>query len=470
MSFDPSDPMSAMSDYARLFDDAYGRLRREDPAALFAAMDNAAAKVASKGAAASKPILPRRPYKCLGDFKRDLLGRNVLIGKRWGVRGTVVMIVSSTGTGKSVVQTQMAASFALGIPCCGLVPARPFRSWVIQSEDDEDRVAIDRDDIFGEWAEQNPDMDLSAARSGVKFFDFTSYTGAKFLEELDRELFLWPEEDRPACVFINPMNAYFGGSLKEGADCSAFFKGGYLGGHDTIGLEAVAKRYNVLVVIFGHTPKPPMPKELADWINDPNIAYKMCGASEIADAVRSILVFLPVPGGDNVFVFNAGKNGYSLGWTDESGAPTTKAYFRWATSGRHFWEPVAPDELPDPDEKEAAKRERSAAELDEAVSAVLAHMAYPGINVNVVQEKHGEWGLKRRIAEKAFYNIYHNRTKYGVVSRVEPPPSGHGKARTFYYVADATDAAPAANTNADAQTPAQTGLGAGVDFTEDLIF
>ena len=145
--------MSAMSDYVRLFDDAYGRLRREDPAALFAAMDRAAEKIASKDAAATKPILPRRPRKALGDFRRDLLGRNVLIGKRWGVRGTVVMIVSSTGTGKSVVQTQMAASFALGIPCCGLDPTRPFRSWVIQSEDDEDRVAIDRDDIFGEWAE-----------------------------------------------------------------------------------------------------------------------------------------------------------------------------------------------------------------------------------------------------------------------------------------------------------------------------
>ena len=93
--------MSAMSDYARLFDDAYGRLRREDPAALFAAMDNAAAKVIPKVVVVSKPLLPRRPRKALGDFKRDLLGKNVLIGKRWGVRGTVVMIVSSTGTGKS---------------------------------------------------------------------------------------------------------------------------------------------------------------------------------------------------------------------------------------------------------------------------------------------------------------------------------------------------------------------------------
>lgn len=417
--------------FATAFMDSMGRIRRENPAAFLAALNGA-----DPATAAMRRKSDRRPRKSILDFQRDLLGANVLIGKRWGVRGTVVMIVSSTGTGKSVVQTQMAVSFALGIPCCGLAPVRPFSSWIIQSEDDDDRVAIDRDDIIEEMSALHPSTDFAsdAVRNGVTFLDFTSYTGAKFLDALEKELSLTPEAERPACIFINPMNAYFGGSLKEGADCSAFFKGGTIQGKDTDGLEAIAKRYNVLVVIFGHTPKPPMKKELEDWVNDPNICYKMCGASEIADAVRSILVFLPVPDMDGVFVFNAGKNGYTLGWTDALGNKTTKAYFRWASSGRHFWEEVPKDEWPVAQKAVAARAER-----DEAVKVILSHMDGQGLNHESVMEEYGKWGLKSRVANAAFYEIVHNRNKYGVVTNVVPTDGGRHK--TLYRRVERADGA-----------------------------
>lgn len=438
--------LEAMSTFATAFADSFGRLKRENPAALEAALNGSMFAGAKKGVA-------RRPRKSLLDFKRDLTGENVLIGKRWGVRGTVVMIVSSTGTGKSVVQTQMALSFALGIPCCGLCPTRCFSSWVIQSEDDDDRVAIDRDDIITEMAALHPSVDFVSdpVRKGVTFLDFTSYTGAKFLDELEREIVLTPEEERPACIFINPMNAYFGGTLKEGADCSAFFKGGTLGGKDTDGLEAIAKRYNILVVIFGHTPKPPTPKELADWTNDPNIAYKMCGASEIADAVRSILVFLPVPDADGLFVFNAGKNGMTLGWTDALGNKTTKSYWRWASSGRHFWEEVPKDEWP---VSQKAVADKNA--VDDAIAVVLSHMDAPGLAAREVAAAAKEWGLSRSHATSAFYRIVQNRAQYNVVSNVIPSP--HGPPRTLYHRADTTPSA------AQPEAPEQETL------TQDPIF
>jgi len=413
---------ASIAAFSSAFLDSKGRLRREDEAALEAAL---------KGVMQIAKATRRRPQKSILDFARDLLGANVLIGKRWGVRGTVVMIVSSTGTGKSVVQTQMAISFALGMPCCGMRPTRPFRSWIIQSEDDDDRIAIDRDDIIAEMSEIHTSVDFTNAATlgvlerGVRFLDFTSYTGAKFLAELERELALTPEEERPAAVFINPMNAYFGGSLKEGADCSAFFKGGQIQGKDTDGLEAIAKRYNVLVIIFGHTPKPPMPKELKDWVNDPNIAYKMCGASEIADAVRSILVFLPCPDEQGLFVFNAGKNGYSLGWTDASGNTTTKAYFRWATSGKHFWEEVPKEEWPVTQGEVAQK-----GELEADIAVVLAHMDAPGLNRTKAEANAKEWGMGRNRARKAFYAIVRNRAKYGVVTNIVH--NEHGQAVTLY--------------------------------------
>ena len=375
----------------------------------------------------------RRPRKNLLDFQRDLTGANVLIGRRWGVKGTVVMIVSSTGTGKSVVQTQMAVSFAAGLPCCGLKPRRPFRSWIIQSEDDEDRVAIDRDDILNGIQDERADFDPYAAAKGVDFVDFTAHTGAKFLDALEAELTLTPREERPECVFINPMNAYFGGSLKDGADCSAFFKGGVLRGEHTDGLEAIAKRFGILVIIFGHTPKPPTPKELADWTNDPNICYKMCGASEIADAVRSIIVFLRVPDEDNMFVFNAGKNGYSLDWHDATGAAVTKSYWRWAANDTHFWEVVPPDEWPtDGGAADGGKKDGKGGAADEDVAVVLAHMAAPGLVLEDVDKQAKGWGLSRRRAREAFFQIVRNRDEYHVTST---PDHRNGAGRpTIRYV------------------------------------
>ena len=417
--------LAAMAAFANAFQDARGRLKRAciDPFAVF-----------ERSRTDISTLPKRRPSKSILDFKRDLTGENVLLGRRWGVRGTVVMIVSSTGTGKSVVQTQMAVSFAMGIPCCGLTPKRPFNSWVIQSEDDDDRVATDRDDIFTEMSELHPniDFDSPAMRDGVRFVDFTSFTGAKFIEELERELFLTPEAERPACIFINPMNAYFGGSLKEGVDCSAFFKGGYLNGQETRGLEYVAKHFNVLVIIFGHTPKPPTPKELGDWVDDPNICYKMCGASEIADAVRSILVFLRCPDSEGTFVFNAGKNGNSLGWTDANGMQTTKSYWRWASSGRHFWEEVPKDEWPG---KEIERAEEARTSLDEDVSLMLSRMAAPGLNLELAIMSMKEIGVSQKRARSAFYEIVRNPDKYHVVKNVVPGDNGHFK--TLFHTTSA---------------------------------
>lgn len=286
------------------------------------------------------PEMRRAPRMALADFKRDTDMRNVLINGRWGVRGCISMHVSTTGSGKSILQTQSALCFNRGIKCCGLQPVRPFRSWIIQSEDDEDRVALDRDDVVAELARMHPGVDWDAAMAETKFLDFDGVTGAGFVERLNNELF----EDPPDAVIINPFNAYFGGNIKDGADVSAFFKGGVIRNRETEGLEKVLKRHKVWGWIFAHTGKPPTAKELHDWLNDPYSAYKMCGASEIADAVRSIITFLKCPGTDGVFTFTAGKNGTGLKWTNEAGDPSTRGLWQWGEDGRHYWRDVPKSE------------------------------------------------------------------------------------------------------------------------------
>jgi hypothetical protein len=311
--------------------------------------DAAAGEHAASEAERGKPdvTLPRVKQTPLADFQRDVNQANTLIQGGWGKRGCISMFVSTTGTGKSVLQTQAAMCFHQGIECCGLKPTRPFTMWVIQSEDDADRVAFDRDCIAERLAEKHPEADWNTAMREIQFLDFTGITGARFIELLNNELNHAREANaKPGGIVINPMNAYFGGNLKDGADCSAFFKGGEIRRTETEGLEAVLKRHGVWGWLFAHTPKPPTAKELDGWLNDEFPEYKMCGASEIADAVRSVVTFLKVPGNEGLFAFTAGKNGKGLGWVDADGNPTNRAFFRWARTGGHFWEPVPYDEYP----------------------------------------------------------------------------------------------------------------------------
>lgn len=288
--------------------------------------------------------IKRVSCRTLDTFKRDTNLENILLEGRWAVRGGLSMHVSTTGSGKSVLQTQSALCFNRGLPCCGLKPVRPFKTWIIQSEDDEDRVAMDRDDIIAMLAEKYPKEDWSAASRETKFLDFTGLTGVSFIETLDNEL----KHDKPDAVIINPFNAYFGGDQNSGRDVSAFLKGGELGRRETEGLEAVLKRHMVWGWIFAHTGKPPTASDLKSWMNDPfGCAYKACGSSNLPDAVRSIMTFLKVPESDWRFVFSAGKNGHGLGWRDYENQHTIRTFFRWGDEGRHYWQDVDESEWPE---------------------------------------------------------------------------------------------------------------------------
>ena len=282
------------------------------------------------------PELRRVKRMSLADFKRDFNKANMLIDGGWGKRGGISMHVSTMGSGKSSLQTQSVLCFNRGVPCCGLRPVRPFKSWVIQSEDDEDRVAFDRDSVIEAMAARHPDQDWEAAVRETEFLDFTGSTGADFIELLNNELNIARRENRmPDAVVINPFNAYFGKDPCDHAACSAFWKGGELGRKETEGMEAVVKRHKIWSWFFAHTAKPPQgARQLREWLNDPYVAYKACGSSATPDAMRSITVFLRVPE-TNAFVFTAGKNGNGLGWTDADGNKTLRQFCKWSDDGKN---------------------------------------------------------------------------------------------------------------------------------------
>lgn len=306
-------------------------------------IENAARKVntAMNGEGAFNGEIAPVPRKSMKDFQRDVDQKNVLVKGRWGVRGCLSMFVSTTGSGKSVLQTQLALCFAAGVPCVGLEPVRPFRVAVCQSEDDSDRLALDRDDVVAYLTKTHPDVDWTKAIEETSFWDFTGKTGVDFIQTLNNELY----RGKPDAIIINPYNAFMGGDPVSHRDVSAFLKGGYLDGQHTEGLEAVFKRHEVWGLIFAHTPKPPSPSEIYDWVNDPYSCYKSCGSSALPDAVRSIVTFLQIPGSEGRFVFHAGKNGRGLKWVDREGKRTIRNFFQWGAGDSHYWTDVPAAEL-----------------------------------------------------------------------------------------------------------------------------
>ena len=178
---------------------------------LQAAEADAAAEAKKTGFGIDRPqpeaVMPPVKRTPLADFKRDVNQANTLIVGGWAKRGGISMHVSTTGSGKSVLQTQSALCFHQGIACCGLTPTHPFKMWVIQSEDDDDRVAFDRDCIAERLAADHPEADWNAALRETVFLDFTGLTGAKFIETLNNELLISKQKNEmPEGVVVNPMN------------------------------------------------------------------------------------------------------------------------------------------------------------------------------------------------------------------------------------------------------------------------
>lgn len=292
------------------------------------------------------------------ELSRDLNMEDILIEGEWGTRGSISMIVGMTGTGKSILAAQLAACWAKGMECCGLKPTRPLRIWMFPFEDKEHRVARDRDDIFKYLS----GVDFSKLKGKITVMDSYWKVGATFLKALNERLEKAKEwGELPDVVILNPLDCCYGGEeMNSNGEMNAFLKGkaGKNGLPDTEGLLAILCRYNVWGLIFAHTNKPPT-RELSSWLSDSSgMRYKMSGAGAQANASRATMVFLPCPNNDKIYAFFAAKGGDDLGWTDENGEHTTKAFYKYGGNGLHYWQPVPKDEWRDLSNPLAAKATR----------------------------------------------------------------------------------------------------------------
>lgn len=296
--------------------------------------------------------------KTLADFPAvtaESADPNVLIKGAWLERGCGAFLVSTAGTGKSIWMTQFALSMTHGVPFSGLIPYRPMRIWVIQSEDSPRRVAVDREDIIAglteDWAGQHPDLNWRAAAEQVIFLGMTGSTGATFLKQLRDELTAAREDgETPDVIIINPYMAFMGGDISVNRDNSAFLRGGVLNGEKTEGLQSILEDFRVAALIAHHTGKPPTEKELASWLKNSMPEYQCCGASDITNWGRSFITMMKIPGNSSGVMLTAGKNGGGLQWPEEEGARRLFLAHGGGLScngsdNRHYWRTPTEAEL-----------------------------------------------------------------------------------------------------------------------------
>jgi hypothetical protein len=223
----------------------------------------------------------------------------ILLGKyRYLCRGGGLVLVGSSGTGKSSSSLQMAALWALGRDFLGITCAKPLRSLVVVAEDDEG-------DIAECWLSLRAALKLTAdeialVRERVLIVEDRINTGDAFLAELAKGCALW----KPDIVVLNPFLAFAGCAISEQSEMSRFLRGG---------LNRVNADKKWAYIIVHHTNKPPSQKDAAarNW-NE--YMYNMAGSAELPNWARGVIT-IEAKKKEGQFVLRLAKRGKRAGVT-----------------------------------------------------------------------------------------------------------------------------------------------------------
>jgi hypothetical protein len=318
------------------------------------------------------------------------------------------------------------------MPFANLKPTSELGVAIIQSEDSPRRITIDRDDVTAELSEQFPDIDWLATWQKVSFYKFPGMTGAEFLKGLDAYLESMREEHKPDIIIINPLLAFIGGPITDGAYVTPFLRGGTINRVETNGLQYILERHMAGALIFHHTPKPPSDNELAAWMKSRFPEYQGAGSSDITNWGRSFITMMRVKDYPDRVCLTAGKNGSGLEWDIIGGA--YRHYMAWSrgkgvTGGnRHAWRELDADELAD------ITKETRAAEEADALTLAEMLLAEP-MTRDQMSKRHK---MTQRRFNAAWKKLTADFEKYGLAKR--EIITGNGKP-VFYGRPGEVDAA-----------------------------
>ena len=198
---------------------------------------------------------------------------SVLLGNRYLNRGDGMVLVSTSGMGKSSMDVQMAVRFALGLDFMGVKSNGKLKSLIIQSEDSDGDVAEIWESIRYKMA--LTDEQVAEAHRMVLIQTERVNRGQAFIDQLRRLV----AKHQPDLVHINPLQAFIMGDVTEARDLGDFLRGG---------LNSLNEPATFGYIIVHHTVKPPRGRDkvILAW---QEVMYDMAGGAEIINWARAIM-------------------------------------------------------------------------------------------------------------------------------------------------------------------------------------
>lgn len=279
-----------------------------------------------KSATGTGPVLVS---KNLGAFTRSSAADGEeLIKDRYLCRGGGLMLFGGTGLGKSSLAIQLPAQFAVGRGDFGIVPARPLRSLIIQSENDDGDIAEFRDGTFAGYGYSG--SEINQIQESIYVYTEVNKRGHAFLYEIVKPLL---EHHRPDLLWMDHALAYFNKNPNSPEDVGQFLREW---------LNPLLAKHRCGGIILHHTPKP-SDKRL-EW-SDRDYSYGGFGSVEWSGWARGVLSIEEVS--DMVFLLRASKRGMRLKWRDAKDKATCRRYIAWSYD-KIFWRTPDAGELPVP--------------------------------------------------------------------------------------------------------------------------
>ena len=335
--------------------------------AAFARAISEAARAAEAERAAALP--DRYTLADVAEPPPEDVNPRVILKNGYLRKGQGLMIVSTSGAGKSVMSIQLALFWAMGKPIWGMVPNRPLKVGIIQSEDDAEELAFFRRNMIGGlkagygWT----DEELKAAMGRVMFEQMIGVTGDSFtarLKEIQRK-------QNYDVVIVNPLFSFFGGDLSNNQDDSHFFRDG---------IDPIIKNpaYGCAIVFVHHAKKPPGSGERKGWGTDAFAQYIGAGGTDVAGWTRAQLVLMPIDEHYGWYYLIAAKRGGKLGWKDANGNSTNELVIAYGKN-HVYWRTPEIEEIPE-DIKTGAAKMSNGADISEetARGRILDHLRTRG--------------------------------------------------------------------------------------------
>lgn len=262
---------------------------------------------------------------------------NNLLGNRWLCRGMACLLIGPSGVGKSSLNLQAAAAWAVDEPALGIVPVRPLKSLVIQAENDTGDLSEMFKGVCQGLKIELLSEQWELLQRNLVFVRDNSHTGYDFCESVRRLI----DRHKPDLIWLDPILSFVGADLSRQEVVGQFFRNW---------LNPILDATGVACFCIHHTGKPPSDSKSRQHWQTSDFAYAGLGSSDLTNWARAVMVLQDR--GKGLFELKLAKRGKRAGVLADDGVNLTTSIWLRHASDIIFWEPAKAPESQKADGKE----------------------------------------------------------------------------------------------------------------------